>query len=205
MSKWSSVRCSLVCLAFAVLAACNQQTRRDDDGAGAGANNSGVITQPDTSVDDVASAEPGKDRHQWTASDGTTRALTGNLTASVDGRGGPLTLAFATGITEEGERDVRVAASEPVGVGPANFASVLKANPDAGVFLYRVTNEDIASVAKSGGLCGAERTTFLAAAEYVSMKGEWVFRVAAFKGPNPPGPGAAAEPVLCGAYFYAAP
>jgi hypothetical protein len=205
MSKWFSVRFSLFASALACLAACNQQGGAGGDADRLRGDNSGVVTQADTSVDTVASAEPGKDRHQWDAGDAGTRAKTGNLTASVEGRGGPLMLAFATGITEEGERDVRVAASETVGGGARNFAAVLKANPDASVFLYRVTNEDIAAVAHNGGLCGPDKTSFLAVTEYVSSKGDWVFRVAAFKGAAAPNPGAAADPALCAVYFYAAP
>ena len=205
MSKWSSVRFSLLSIALAVLAACNQHGGQGDDADAARAGNSGVITRPDTSVDAVASAEPGKDRHQWEASDVNTRGKTGNLTASVEGRGGPLMLAFATGITEEGVRDVRLTASDSIGNGGASFASILRSNPDASVFLYRVDNEDLAPVVRDGGLCGPERTTYLAVSEYVSSKGEWVFRIAAFKGQVRPGPGAQGAPALCGAYYYGTP
>jgi hypothetical protein len=186
------------------LAACNQQDG-ENDGDGAGASAGGVITRPNTDIDDVASAEPGTDRKQWDAADANTRAVTGNLTASVEGRGGPLMLAFATGVTVRAERDVRMQASDSIGVGPTNFSSVLNADPDAAVFLYRVTGEDVASVARQGGLCGDAKPTFLGISEYVGGDGEWVFKVAAFKGDAAPGPGATVDPVLCATYNYAMP
>jgi hypothetical protein len=205
MSKWFSAASRSACFALLLIAACHPRGGDDESGDNARPGVGGVITHPDTSVDEVASAEPGKDRHQWDAADNATRAKTGNLTASVEGRGGPLMLAFANGITVQGERDIRVAASEAVGPGPANFAALMGANPDAGVFLYRVTGEDIANVAQSGGLCGGEKTSYVAVSEYVGPDGEWVFHVAAFRGNVMPGPTATSAPIVCAAYHYDAP
>ncbi|HVY03839.1 MAG TPA: hypothetical protein VG983_09305 [Caulobacterales bacterium] len=205
MSKWSSAASSLVCLGLLALAACGPRggDKEEQDGVRPGLG--AVITRADTSVDEVASAEPGKDRHQWLAADNATRNKTGNLTASVEGRGGPLMLAFANGITEQAERDIKLPASESVAGGPKTFSAILSAEPEATVYLYRVTGEDIASVAKTGGLCGMDRTTFLAVAEYVGGDGEWVFHVAAFKGAGMPGPNGQSAPILCGAYHFAMP
>lgn len=205
MSKWFSAASKAAALiAFSILAGCGR-VGDGNDGADAGSSSTGVLTRPDTSVADIATAEPGKDRRQWTAMNDATRSVAGNLTASVENRGGPLMLAFANGITIAAERDVRVAASERAAPGAETFANMLDADPEAGVFLYRVTNEDLSKSAGQGGLCKDAPTTHVAVTEYVGEDGEWKFKVAAFKNTSPPGPGATSDPGFCAAYQYALP
>lgn len=204
MSKSFSAASKFVGLAFLLLAACSPNGDENGD-ANSRPGLGGVITHPDTSVDEVACAEPGKDRHQWDAGDNGTRNKTGNMTASVEGRGGPLMLAFANGITEQGERDIKLPASTSVAGGPTTFDAILKADPESTVYLYRVTGEDIASVAKTGGLCGMDKTTFLAVTECVGQDGEWTFHVVAFKGAGMPGPNGTSAPIMCGGFHFKAP
>jgi hypothetical protein len=202
MSKLFSAPFKALCLSLILLAGCDNGGNEDQGDARIGARD--VITRADTSVDEVASAEPGTERHQWVAADGNTRALLGNMTASVEGRGGPLMLAFATGVTVQGERDVRMSASDQIGVSPTTFSSVLNADPEAAVFLYRVVDQVLAPVARQG-ICDQDKPTFLGVSEYVGSDGKWVFKIAAFKGEVVPGPGAQGDPDLCGVFLYAMP
>lgn len=158
------------------------------------------LTQADTKVDVVATAEPGSSRRQWRADTEATRAITGNLTASVDGpRGAPLILAFATGITMHLERIGERVGGDKAGHGGLTLSAVLQTDPNAGVYLYRTLEERVAS-STDGGLCGGDVTTHVIVSEFVNRAGEWVLRAAAYKGPV--APGGAADAQFCATYGY---
>ncbi|MGE3301958.1 MAG: hypothetical protein AB7M12_02465 [Hyphomonadaceae bacterium] len=160
-----------------------------------------LITTPDTDVDDVASAEPGRDRRQWRPRTDLARAQTGSVTTSIELRGGPLMLAFGNGITVTAERDAELRGAEASGVSGQTFAVLMNLDPSARVFVYRVKDEQLAPAARAG-LCGDGVTTFVAVSEFVGKDGEWALRVASFKGKTAPGAGV--DPELCGAFQYAA-
>jgi hypothetical protein len=160
-----------------------------------------LVTSPDTDVAETASAEPGRDRRQWRATSANARTLTGNLTTSTEGRGGPLLLAYATGITITAERDAAMKASSPMFPGAESFAEQMNVDRQADVYLYRVTDEQLSpSAAKAGGLCGADRTAHVAVSEFVGKEGNWALRVASFKGGA--SPGMDTDPQICGIYQY---
>jgi hypothetical protein len=160
-----------------------------------------LVTSPDTDVSETASAEPGRDRRQWRAASTTARALTGNVTTSSAGRGGPLLLAYATGITITAERDATMKASSPIYPGSESFAEKMNVDRQADVYLYRVVDEQLSpSAAKAGGLCRADRTAHVAVSEFVGKEGNWALRVASFRGG--PSPGTDSDPQLCDIYQY---
>jgi hypothetical protein len=164
---------------------------------------SAPVTAPEMRVDPVATAEPGFDRTQWRASSELARSLGGNMSASLErGRGGPLVLAFADGITLRLERVGDHQGADRTGLGSSTFASSLSTDPNAGVYVYRVLDEKLASSARQGGLCLKEGTTHVAISEFVNRAGEWVLALASFKGQTPPGPQADVDPNLCGAFGY---
>jgi len=164
---------------------------------------SAPVTAPE-SVSTIATAEPGAVRHRWVAQTAQARDVTGTLTASLEaGRGGPLILAFANGITLRLERVADQVGADRTGSGNVTFSSILGADPGAGVYVYRVADETIARSAPRGGLCLNARASFVAVSEFVNRQGDWVFTIAAYRGAVPPGPQANADPLYCGAYGYA--
>ncbi len=212
MSKWFSARFKGRCGALAAFAllglgglgglgGCDKLLAPLEEEQAETSGSNGVRTRPDTAIPDIASAEPGKDRRLWRASNEATRLSTGYLTASLEGRSGPLTLAFAEGITLTLERDVRVGAGEKAGRDGETFASLMSVDTAADIYLYRVTRENVLKTAKQGGLCKKNKAVHLAVSEFVGRDGEWVFKVAAFRGKAPPGAGG--DPEFCAAYQYA--
>lgn len=160
-----------------------------------------LVTSPDTDVEETASAEPGRDRRQWRATSASARSLTGNVTTSTQGRAGPLLLAYANGITITAERDATMKASAPMFPGAASFAETMNVDRQADVYLYRVTDEQLSpSAARSGGLCGTDRTAHVAVSEFVGAEGDWALRIASFRGGH--APGADADPQICSNYQY---
>lgn len=163
---------------------------------------SAIVTAPE-SVSAVATAEPGAIRNRWLAQTEQARTVTGTLTATLEsGRGGPLVLAFANGITLRLERVADQVGADRTGSGATTFSSVLGADPNAGVYVYRVLNETITQSAARGGLCPGARTSFVAVSEFVNRQGNWVFTIAAYRGPVQPGPQSPSDPMYCGAYGY---
>lgn len=192
-------------MAFAVVAALLSAGGCDRIGLpGAGFETEGNgPAAADAMVDEVASAEPGVDRRQWVAESDSARTVTGNLTATLpEGRGGPLVLAYANGVTlrlmNTGWRN----AAEPVRSGGPSFAEILESEPRAGVFVYKVANERVDAIAPRGGLCGVRAATYAAITEFVQPSGEWVLRVAAFRGESAPAADAQDDPDLCAVYRY---
>lgn len=162
------------------------------------------VTTPETAVDTVATAEPGTDRSRWAAQSDLARTVTGNLTASLEaGRGGPLVLAFANGQTVRLERIAEHVGADRTGSGGATFAATLGADPNAGIFVYRVAEERIYSTATQGGICQRDAAKYVALSEFVNRNGDWVFMFAAYRGDQTPGPQAQRDPQLCGAYGFA--
>lgn len=163
---------------------------------------SAPVTAPE-GVSVVATAEPGAARNRWKAQTELTRTVAGNLTASLEsGRGGPLILAFANGITLKLERVADQVGADRTGSDNVTFSSTLGADPNAAVFVYRVAEETLARSATSGGLCQQARTTFVALSEFVNRQGDWVFTLAAYRGATPPGANGGADPQFCAAYGY---
>lgn len=160
------------------------------------------VTAPEA-VGVVATAEPGAVRNRWEAQTELSRTVTGNLTASLEsGRGGPLILAFANGVTLKLERVADQLGADRTGVDGVTFSSTLGADPNAAVYIYRVAEERIAQIAPRGGLCQGARTAHIALSEFVNRNGDWVFTLAAYRGTAQPGPQASSDPQFCAAYGY---
>jgi len=194
--------CALVAVALA-MAGCERAGGGDGPTSAQRASRSVPVTTPETTVDTVATAEPGTDRNRWSAASDLARTVTGNLTASLEaGRGGPLVLAFANGQTVRLERIAEHMGADRTGSGGATFAATLGADPNAGVFVYRVAEERIYSTATQGGLCQRDPTKYVALSEFVNRNGDWVFVFAAYRGDQAPGPQAQRDPQLCGAYGF---
>lgn len=205
MSKWFNVRSKALVFASAlVLCGCDQLQNAVDSKSQERSSPTAIITRPDTDVDEVASAEPGRDRRQWRVSSPNARDFTGTVTTSMEGRMGPLMLAFANGITVRSEKETDLRASSPVvGGAPETFAARMNMPPSAKVYVYRVVEEQLSPSAAGGGLCRARRTTHVAVSEFVGASGNWVLRIASFNGQA--SPGGADNPGLCDAFQYSAP
>jgi len=163
-----------------------------------------TVVEPETrNIDVVPQEEPGVARSQWRAGSDSARTITGNLRVSLVGnRGGPVTFAFATGVTVTAQPYNVVPADSRSGVGGQSFAAVVGGDPRVDAYLYRVTSEQVTPSAPQGGLCGEGRTRYLAVSEFVDGTGRWVFKIAAFQGDS--APPSSADPQLCNAYAYTA-
>jgi hypothetical protein len=196
-----------LCVVLAVVltaAGCERAGIGDAPETSQRASRSAPVTAPETSVDTVATGEPGLARNRWSAKSDLARTVTGNLTASLEsGRGGPLVLAFANGLTLRMERIAEHVGADRTGSGGATFAATLGADPNAGVFVYRVADERVYPTAVQGGVCQRDAAKYVAVSEFVNRNGDWVFVLAAYRGAQPPGPQATRDPQLCGAYGYA--
>jgi hypothetical protein len=196
-----------MCAALAVLltaAGCERAGIGEAPASSQRASRSAPVTTPETSVDTVATGEPGLARNRWSAQSDLARTVSGNLTASLEaGRGGPLVMAFANGLTLRMERIAEHVGADRTGSGGATFAATLGADPNAGVFVYRIADERIYTTAVRGGVCQRDAAKHVALSEFVNRNGDWVFVFAAYRGDQPPGPQAQRDPLLCGAYGYA--
>lgn len=162
-----------------------------------------TIVEPETRVDVVPQEEPAVARTQWRAASDTARRVSGNLRVSIEGtRGGPVIFAFANGITVRAQPYDVAPADSRSGVGGQSFAAVLGGDPRVNAYLYRVREENVTRSASQGGLCGAERTRYMAVSEFVDGSGRWVFKIAAFRGTEAPPSGE--DPLLCNSYGYIA-
>jgi hypothetical protein len=185
-----------------MLAACGAEEGALNPAGGDSRLRTAPVTMPDLRVDEIPTGEPGSDRRQWRPSGEPAVSLLGNLTASVvGGRSGDLVLAFANGVTARLERLADLRGQDRAGPQLGDFARVLSTDPRAGVFVYLVVQENRANIA-SGGLCRTDRPTFAALSEFVDASGQWVLRIAAFKGDAQPGPVATTEPSLCAVFNY---
>lgn len=198
-----TVRACLVATVLALAAAgCGQNGDIAAPATNERPDRSAPVTSPE-GVAVVATAEPGATRNRWNAQTELSRTITGTLTASLEaGRGGPLVLAFANGITLKLDRVADQVGADRTGSGGVTFSSTLGADPNAGVFIYRVADETIAQIAPNGGLCQRAKTTYVAVSEFVNRQGDWVFTIAAYRGAAQPGPAAASDPLFCAAYGY---
>jgi hypothetical protein len=162
-----------------------------------------TVVEPETrGIDTVPQEEPAVARSQWRAASDSARTATGNLRVSLlERRGGPVVFAFATGITVRAQPYAQVDSDSRSGVGGQSYAAVLGGDPRVSAYLYRVQDENITASAQRG-LCGEDRTRYLAVSEFVDGSGRWVFKVAAFKGDGQPAPGE--SPEVCNAYAYTA-
>lgn len=195
---------ALAVLTLAVLAFGTACDRRANDPQ-TGAVRPSTVVEPEMRVDTVPQEEPALARSQWRAANDVARNVTGNLRVSLAGaRGGPIVLAFATGVTMQAQPIAVTPASNRSGVDNRTIAQVLGGSPDVDAHLYRVVDETVAQTAANGGLCGQARATYLMISEFVDPRGRWVFKLAAFKGDGPPGVGGV-DPQYCAAYAYEAP
>lgn len=203
MSKWFSARSNLVAAAFLAmtgLSACDRQ----NDSASAPDVRASTVVAPEMRVDSVPQEEPGVARTQWRAANDSARTQTGNLRVSIETvRGGPVVFAFATGVTVRAQIIGVVPADSRAGADGRSFAAALGGDPRVDAFLYRVLEERVTLSAANGGLCGGRRARHLAISEFVDDGGHWVLKIAAFHSEQPPGV-SGADPLLCGAYPYAA-
>lgn len=205
MWMWSSARFKAAAasvLILAALAACN----RDDPAEEGGFMSGGSLVAPDPiQPDAVPEEEPAVARQQWRAANDAARSVAGNLRVSIQAvRGGPVTFAFANGVTVDAQPINVMPSNQRSGVGAQSFAALLGGDPRVNVHLYRVRNENVTRAASAGGLCGAEPTRHLAVSEFVDSGGRWVFKIAAFRGERPPGV-SGEDPLLCNAYAYVIP
>ncbi len=205
MSKSSSVLSkgagAALLIFLAALSGCQREGEADQ---GAKVRSSTVVEPEMANIDSVAEEEPAVARAQWRAVSEAARSVTGNLRVSLQGpRGGPVVFAFANGVTITAQPINVVPAEQRSGVGGQSFAAVLGGDPRVFAHIYRVVTDNVTRSAAQGGLCGAEPTRHLAVSEFVDSNGNWVFKLAAFRGERPPGaPGQ--DPVLCSAYAFAA-
>lgn len=161
-----------------------------------------TVVEPETRVDVVPQEEPAVARTQWRAASDAARRVTGNLRVSIESRrGGPLIFAFANGVTVRAQPYEMAPADSRSGVGGQSFAAVLGGDPRVNAYLYRVLEENVTRSAPHGGLCGEDRTRYMAVSEFVDGSGRWVFKVASFRGAEAP---PAADPGLCNSYAYIA-
>lgn len=204
MSMWCSVRSKAAALGLGALIALGGCTQEGEGTEGARHFGSSTVTAPELRVDSVPQEEPGLARQRWRAQNEGAREVTGNLTASLEqGRGGPLALAFANGITLRGEELAVHEGDTRINADGATFRSLLGLPPQVNARLYRVIEETV-TLSAGQGLCGDARTTTIAAAEFVDERGRWVLRLAAFRGPAAPGAGRV-NADLCGAFAYEQP
>lgn len=197
------MRTVAVALAIALVlcaGGCGRNRHRDDNTT----PHSETIVAPETRpVDQVPEEEPAVARSSWRAVNDITRNVTGNLRVSMERqRGGPLIFAFATGVTVRAQVYQQVAADRNTNAGGQSFAGAMGGDPRVDAYLYRVLDETVAQSAPLGGLCGTDRTRFMAVSEFVDASGRWVFKIAAFKGDR--GPGAGSDPLLCRSFSFTA-
>jgi outer membrane murein-binding lipoprotein Lpp len=183
-----------------VLAGCSREQRTEQ----APNVRRSTVVEPETrGLDVVPQEEPAVARSQWRAASDTARRVSGNLRVSLlDRRGGPVVFAFANGITIQAQPYQEVPADSRSGVGGQSFAAVLGGDPRVSTYLYRVQSETVTNSASQGGLCGQERTRYMAVSEFVDGSGRWVFKIAAFRDDEAPPSGR--DPGLCNAYAYTA-
>jgi hypothetical protein len=176
---------------------------RNNDGEQAPNVRRSTVVEPETrNIDTVPQEEPAVARQQWRAGSDSARTVTGNLRVSLlERRGGAVVYAFATGVTVRAQPYAQVDSDSRSGVGGQSYAAVLGGDPRVSAYLYRVQDENVTSSAQ-GGLCGQERTRYLAVSEFVDGSGRWVFKVAAFKGDGQPAPGE--NPEVCNSFAYTA-
>jgi hypothetical protein len=176
---------------------------RNNDGVEAPNVRRSTVVEPETrNIDTVPQEEPAVARQQWRAGSDSARSTTGNLRVSLlERRGGPVVFAFATGVTVRAQPYAQVDSDSRSGVGGQSYAAVLGGDPRVSAYLYRVQDENVTSSAQ-GGLCGQDRTRYLAVSEFVDGSGRWVFKVAAFKGDGQPAPGQ--NPEVCNSFAYTA-
>lgn len=191
-------------LVMTSMAACDRVGVGETASAPQRASRSAPVTVPDTAVDTVATAEPGLSRSRWSTNSDLARTVTGNLTTSLEsGRGGPLIMAFANGLTLRLERIAEHVGADRTGSGGATFAATLGADPNAGIYVYRVADERVYATASQGGVCQRDAAKYVALSEFVNRNGDWTFVFAAYRGEQAPGPQTDRDPQLCGAYGYA--
>ncbi len=182
-----------------IAAGCSRQNEGEEVQRPRGSN----VVEPETRVDVVPQEEPAVARTQWRAASDTARRVSGNLRVSIEGtRGGPVIFAFANGITVRAQPYDVAPADSRSGVGGQSFAAVLGGDPRVNAYLYRVREETVTRSASQGGLCGEERTRYMAVSEFVDGSGRWVFKIAAFRGAEAPASGQ--DPLLCNSYGYIA-
>lgn len=193
---------ALVLAALAVLGAAVGGCERESETEQAPNVRRSTVVEPETrNVDVVPQEEPAVARQQWRASSETARSVSGNLRVSLEGpRGGPVIFAFANGITIQAQPYTVVPANSRSGVGGQSYAAVIGGDPRVNAWLFRVQTENVTISAAQGGLCGGQRTRYLAVSEFVDSSGRWVFKLAAFSGDGEPGD----RPTLCNAYAFTA-
>ena len=197
------MRIVAVALAIALVLCAGGCGRRNRNDANTTPHSETIVAPETRPVDQVPEEEPAVARSSWRAVNDVTRGVTGNLRVSMERqRGGPLIFAFATGVTVRAQAYQEVPADRRSDVGGQSFAAVLGGDPRVDAYLYRVLEETVAQSAPLGGLCGQDRTRFMAVSEFVDASGRWVFKVAAFKGDR--GPGSGQDPQLCRSFSFTA-
>jgi hypothetical protein len=194
---------TLLVTAMAVLSLFAASCSRDNDGEDTQRPRGSTVIEPETRVDVVPQEEPAVARTQWRAASDSARRVSGNLRVSIEStRGGPVIFAFASGVTVRAQPYNMVPADSRSGVGGQSFAAVLGGDPRVNAYLYRGLDETVTNSAPQGGLCGEERTRYMAVSEFVDGSGRWVFKIAAFRGGEAPPSGE--DPQLCNSYAYIA-
>ncbi|HYD71923.1 MAG TPA: hypothetical protein VEF55_02200 [Candidatus Binatia bacterium] len=194
---------TLLLTALAALSLTAAACTRENEGDQPDRPRGSTVIEPETRVDVVPQEEPAVARTQWRAASDTARRVSGNLRVSIETtRGGPVIFAFANGITVRAQPYNMVPADSRSGVGGQSFAAVLGGDPRVNAYLYRVLDENVTRSAAQGGLCGEERTRYMAVSEFVDGSGRWVFKIAAFRGSE--APPSSEDPQVCNSYAYIA-
>ena len=195
---WRAAAAALLVVALSA-GACSRQNA----GTQSPTTRSSTVVEPETRVDAVPQEEPAVARTQWRAANEQARTVAGNLRVSLQRvRGGPVVFAFANGITVYAQPYNVVPADSRSGVGGQSFAALMGGDPRVEAHLYRVLDETVSASAARGGLCGTERTRFLAVSEFVDASGRWVFKIASFRGDA--APPSSSDPLYCSPFAYTA-
>lgn len=122
---------------------------------------------------------------RWSASNEQSKLIAGNLTVGQSaGASDTLTFAFANGVTLETRHALLPADDADVRALVDHVQTELGAPAGAFPAFYEVLEERVATSAPQGGLCGGQRTRFLAAAEFVDAAGVRALRIASFQVPT---------------------
>jgi hypothetical protein len=151
-----------------------------------------------TAAPAAPSAEPARTTIAGTfdAISTTAMGITGDLTVT------DRALTFTREIVYQTESAGMAPASADFGAAKAGtWATLLGVPIDAIVELRRVSREEVGAQAPNGGLCARDRTTFIALAQSGGTREAPTLRIAAFRGPSPPGAATSAAD-LCGTFNY---
>lgn len=126
----------------------------------------------------------------------TAMGITGDLALTAT------SLTFSRGIVYETTFAATVPAAQDYAKDAGTWADLLGVESNATVELRGVTSESVGAKAPNGGLCGGDKTTFIALTPTAGTSNAPALKMAAFKSKTAPNAdGNAAD--LCGTFNYA--